>query len=537
MTSAGHAPRRAGRRPSPFARLLRTLFVASLLVPGGAGLARADERDDVLALRAADLEAQGRCADAVALYRDQARENARVALVAGRCQVRGQAYADAVDTLEAARELPDAPADVDLQLGIAQYHLGELDAARASLDRARARGADGALLDLYSGLLQLQADDVRAAALSLERARRADPGAVEPVASYYAFLAWRQLDEQERAREALERLRAEDPGGPWIAEADRMLGQAAALEAPRFWADAEAGLEYDSNVVVRGAGVTDVFINGDQVKGKDDGLGYWSFDAGAELFRTDRWSGGLLAAYTGNAHFDISEFDTHYPTLAAYLDRHFGPDTTLRVRYDYGYAWVNYDPYLSSNTLSGTLFQSWHDYGQTELSLTGGWYDFKYDLEDPPTFQRRAIRRDGTLVSTGILHRYRPGLGDLELRGGYLYSHYASDGREFDYDSHRFLGGFDVTLPGEIGLDSWVAFTYQPFEKRSVYSNLADPALAPIEPKHRDRIWDFGAELEKFVTTNVSVLARYRYTDSGSNTDVYDYHRHVVGGYVRVRFR
>jgi hypothetical protein len=156
---------------------------------------------------------------------------------------------------------------------------------------------------------------------------------------------------------------------------------------------------------------------------------------------------------------------------------------------------------------------------------------------DPPTLSRRAINRDGVLVSAGILHRYRPGLGDLELRASYLYGHYAAEGREFDYDSHRFLAGFDVTLPGDIGLDSWAAFTYQPFQKRSAYASLDDPALAPLAPKHRDRIWDFGVELEKFVTTNVSVLARYRYTDTGSNTNVYDYHRHVVGAYVRVRFR
>ncbi len=533
MTPAGHGPQRAGRRTRRPGRRLLALPIAGLVWLMAAGIAGADDRDNVLALRAADLEAQGRCDEAVALYRNQAPENARVAGIAGRCQVRSGDYAAAVATLETASELPDAPADVDLQLGIAHYHLDELDAARGALDRARARGAEGALLDLYTGLLELQSDQTREAALSLERARRADPHAVEPVASYYAFLAWRNLDEQERAREALERVRAEDPDGPWIAEAERILAQAAALEPPRFWADAEAGLEYDSNVVVRGAGVSNVFINGDVVSGKRDGLGYWSFDGGAELFRTDQWSGGLLAAYTGNAHFDISEFDAHYPTAAAYLDYALAPDTTLRARYDYGYAWVNDDPYLSANTLSGTLFQDWHEYGRTELTVAGAWYDFRYDPVDPPSpFQPRAIQRDGTLASVGVLHRYRPGWRDLELRGGYLFNRYDSEGREFDSDLHRFLAGFDLTLPGTVGLDAWTAFTYQPYDRPSVYSDAPS-----VDAKHRDRIWDFGAELEKFVTENVSVLARYRYTDTGSNTDVYDYHRHVVGGYVRVRFR
>jgi len=94
------------------------------------------------------------------------------------------------------------------------------------------------------------------------------------------------------------------------------------------------------------------------------------------------------------------------------------------------------------------------------------------------------------------------------------------------------MAGFYVTLPLEVAWDSWTAFTYQPYERTSFYaSNQAS------DPKHRDRIWEFGTELEKFVAENVSVLGRYRYTDSDSNTSVYDYSRHVVGAYVRVRFR
>jgi len=42
--------------------------------------------------------------------------------------------------------------------------------------------------------------------------------------------------------------------------------------------------------------------------------------------------------------------------------------------------------------------------------------------------------------------------------------------------------------------------------------------------------------LERALTDWMSVLARYEYTDTGSNTDVYDFRRHIVGAYVRVGF-
>jgi len=87
-----------------------------------------------------------------------------------------------------------------------------------------------------------------------------------------------------------------------------------------------------------------------------------------------------------------------------------------------------------------------------------------------------------------------------------------------------------VLLPLEIGWDGWTAFTYQPFEHSSAY-------VSPSHARRRDRIWEAGTEFEKYVSEDVSLIARYRFTDSGSNTNVYDYHRHVVGAYVHIRFR
>ena len=64
--------------------LLAGLLTVSLCLVGSAGVASADDRESVLVMRLADLEVQGRCAEAIALSRERGSQHPRLALVAGR---------------------------------------------------------------------------------------------------------------------------------------------------------------------------------------------------------------------------------------------------------------------------------------------------------------------------------------------------------------------------------------------------------------------------------------------------------------------
>ena len=46
----------------------------------------------------------------------------------------------------------------------------------------------------------------------------------------------------------------------------------------------------------------------------------------------------------------------------------------------------------------------------------------------------------------------------------------------------------------------------------------------------------FEAEIEKDLNQYFSVSARWTYLDNESNRKVYDYNRHIVGGYLNFRF-
>ena len=104
-----------------------------------------------------------------------------------------------------------------------------------------------------------------------------------------------------------------DPDGPWTRQASQALGTETSLDA--YWVTLTAGIEYDTNVRLAPAG---------EFPDENDWRGVWAIQGGARLFQQDNWSGGIVGAYSGSAHFDLHEFDTNYPVIGAWFDRRFG---------------------------------------------------------------------------------------------------------------------------------------------------------------------------------------------------------------------
>ncbi|MCZ6462841.1 MAG: DUF2860 family protein, partial [Proteobacteria bacterium] len=257
----------------------------------------------------------------------------------------------------------------------------------------------------------------------------------------------------------------------------------------------------------------------------------------AELFRTADWSGGLLGSYSGTAQFDLTEFDTHYPVVTAWLDREFGASTRARARYDVGYAWVDYDGYLFNQEATALLWHDWGRVGETELAAGYYWLDFKFDQIDCLVgfFPDDCLDRDGDGLTAGVEHRIP--VHDIHaVRAGFLFDRFWADGSEYDYSAYTFSLGFAAMLPLELLLDVEGSYTYQPYDHPSFFT----PFLAgfPFEAgDRRDDVWRVHAYLGRAIGQYVTVSAQYRYTNNQSNVAVYDYDRHVIGGYVTVYVR
>ncbi|MEE3327833.1 MAG: hypothetical protein VX252_10900 [Myxococcota bacterium] len=536
---------------------LLVFFILGLLASPGWGGADPKRVEYELRQRSAELGCPETRAE-ITKARKAHPESARLARLAGECDIHRFDYEGAAKELsDAVRLDPDAE-NAQLYLAVALYHLEEFDQAWTAIQAANGHYSASAApqYEFYRGLLLLQQGEQADAAAALERAAAASPGEVEPVASYYAGLSFMGLRDRKSARAAFERVAEMDAQGQWGKQAKVAL-ESVALEE-RNWIGAQAGLEYDSNVVLLGDGIP---LAGD-ISGQSDGRGVWFLEGGIELFDTGSWSGGLVGNYAGSAYFNLNQFDVEYPMLGGWLDRWVGERSLVRLRYSFGHAWVDYDSFVSSQNVILSGYHDWEKLGRSEIAATWEWNDYKYDIPAVPEanpadpgqclilfapcaplgFDAQAARnRDGNGLLIGLQHEYKLAstgtdlVTELRLRAGFRYRQYWAKGRDWNYSGYRLSAGFDLDLPWKIEMDGEGSWEYVPFDHPSSYPTPPLPNGVPYTLPTEDRLDQVGRFtllLSRPITRNIEVSARYFYIRNNSNVAVFDYGRHIVGTYV-----
>ncbi|HVP31673.1 MAG TPA: tetratricopeptide repeat protein [Myxococcota bacterium] len=548
--------RRALRRAALFASVCLAL---SSVAPAHA----AADDPQILRLRGEAFASAGRCEEAIPVLEraaEGAPRDARIPLVIGQCQIRLRHYPEAVAALERARALDASLTEVDLSLGIAQYHEGDLAAAAQSLEAARAHGGASSQLDLYEGLLLLQRARAREAAEALERASAADSKSVDPAATYYAALAWEEADEGEASAAALERVITGWPGTSWADAAAKLRDAQRRAHLPTWWAVATAGMETDTNPTLVGRNVV-LFPN--EAPGQQDARGIWSFEFGSEFWKSDPWSAGGRVYYYGNAYHDLTEFNTEYPSLSLWLDRRLGDADTVRMQYDFGYAWVGGDPFLATQWLTPSWYHDWGAlYGTTRVFSEVVFNNYFVDEDEvvsavpstgacppgvgvcgPPGVNEAHERNaDGFGTTFGVEHIVPLGVIQTDVVPGLRFGRYVSHGSEWSNTSYDFRIATHTRLPYDTRLDVIGGYTYAPYRNRSTFPTH-DEVQAEVPgqpyvlagPRRSDDIGYVDASLEHKLTTWLSCSVRYAFQNHHSNTDVFDFHEHVLGAYLTLR--
>ncbi len=554
------------------ASAIGVIGIAWASIGAGAAAAATDPVQD--ALQAAREDAlQGRC--------EQAQERLapidglanRARLLGGQCLIRTGRYPEALASLDRARGARDLTAaqvgDVELFRGVALYHLERYAEASAALTSAEGLTSEPAQLALYRGLITLRTGDDEGAAPDLESAALLSPALTEPVASYYAGLAWQGAGDDDAARRSFRRVIAIDgEDGDWGRQARALLG---ASDPHPFALRAAVGIEYDDNVILRG-GATQ-FASPDSPATRDgekDGRAVWAVDGSLQLFEAGRFGAGVTAGYSGSAHFDLADFDVHYPRIGAYALQRITPETTAQLRYEFGAAWVDENSFMRTQLAEAGLSHAWEEAGTTIVVADIVWNDLRFPTRDvvseddglggcdpAPTNpgsgcgpagldEGRARDRDGIGVGGAIEHRYSipvPKAVDavfeaLRIGGGYRFRWFDSDGREWKHMSHIASAAFELDLPYGFGLVNRFSYEYRDFSNPSTFPDreVADEPYRLSSADRQEHEVQFSAELSKRLSQNLSLSTRWSYLDNESNRRVYDYTRHIVGAYLNLRF-
>lgn len=513
----------------------RLVLAALLLAAVGSLPAAAADRDAVAFARATSLARAGRCPEALAALAELRAPSAGSAHLRGQCQLSAKDYPAALASLEEAKRLDPQTPGVELHLAVARFHMGDYPGAREALDAAAPAAASDPQLHLYRGLLLLQ--EARSAEAARELARARSLGSqVEPSASYYEGLAWAGAAEREKANEALDRVIRSAPGTPWATEAERAKSDLAGLagDRGRVWGFARAGFEYDDNVVLRG---DDVFPT---AGGQHDVRAVWMLYGGRQLVGGRNWAAGVQGTYYGSAHFDLSEFNQHYPVVGLWLDRRIAEATTARVSYDVGYAWLAYDPFLFTQELRPSVYHDFGRAGRSEFFASFYKYNYLYPVPSTPpgpvpTDEEGARNRDGFGLAAGVEHTVALGVLDTELNGGIEYLRYSARGSEYTYQGVGTWIGSETPLPFDSVLRTQIGYAYLPFRHASTYPETVSPALTYQDDERSDDRWRYHVELEKYLTDTLSASLRWSWLNNSSNVRVFDYDREITGVYLTYR--
>ncbi|MBW2282779.1 MAG: PEP-CTERM sorting domain-containing protein [Deltaproteobacteria bacterium] len=530
-------------------RALPLLAAVGLLV-AAPGAAFARDEADVLALRARTLAEGGQCDEATEVMNRTGRtRSAEQSLWLGKCQVTDRNYDAALPYLEAART-GGSMLEAQLFLGIAQYHLGDFDDARANLAAARLGGVDDPQLDLYEGVLLMDSREYEAAAMAFDRARRAGDGSVEPLASFYAAVALRRVGRTGESDAAFARVIDEDPDSLWAARARTASEPVNLLGPPRRWATVTLGGGYDSNIVFKGQ---DVSLP-DQVSGRSALFGAFSAEVGQEVYRASHWQAGIIGRYAASTYNSLKDFNSNAPSIGGWFDYVLNETTAVRARYDYSFMWAGHESFASGHTVDSVLFHEWGETGRSELEAGMYWLDYKYSIPDvndtclanavcgpAGTNEKHDRNRDGYGLVAGLTHVVPLRFRGSHLSGGYRYHRYFSKGNDYSFQGHEVHVGFDAHLPADLEIDVRGSWTYQPYAHPSTYPDPDDVtfglAYSLSGKSRRDEVLRGDISIARKINARTRIEARYTVIRNASNTDVFDFNRQIFGLYLTTRFQ
>jgi len=477
---------------------------------------------------------------------------ARALLEAGRA-------AEAEAVTQKLRKLRPNDYDATFLLALTAYRQQDWISAQRYLEEARSANPSDPRVHLYLGRTYQELGRDTAAQGELEEAARLDPEFRAP-ASYRLAILHLQRNEPREARRLFQQVKQLEPGSELASSAELYLKLMAANQPRRISYWAKLGGAYDSNITLSGGG--DLVESSD----KDGVRGSLETGVNARLFS---WKG--LSFRTGVTNYvsrHNREHDFDIQQIRPWVLATWQPLEWLAfdTRLTHERIWRDYHAFKNA----------WYVSPAVRFIPRPGWVTrFFVDLEDRNyirAFQSiRSRDRDGRVGIAGF-DQYIPlpnpfADGVAYLRFGWRYRKENATGIHFDSESHKPVLTLSFALPWNLNLSVDGSYERRKFRKPSLFETVGEilartgnagggfGALPPfaMQPVNcvfvaggagapqieqlsgcnsndrLDQIAQARVRLRKNIGKSFSVETYYHWTNWSSNTQEFDFTRHIVG--------
>ncbi len=397
-----------------------------------------------------------------------------------------------------------------LELGVALVQSGANADAVPYLQRAQAEHALDAQASLFLGIAFLRLQQNAAARQNFERAAARDPS-LRLSATYYEGVLNYRAGNTQAAEEQFSYVARTSPSSEMGHEATQFLQQIRRGVGAAYHLYAQAGLQYDSNVVLAPSdNAADEIVKGDLgISNESDGRGIIEAGGTYAPWRTDKAQLSVGYDFYQSLHFRLNQFNLQDHRAAVELSGRAG-GTELGVLGRYDYYFLDTDSFLQEFSALPWVTIPEGAMGRTEM----------FYRERRRDFFKQAFRiRDAFNHSPGIRQVMYLGSEERDVFLGYRFDredpvHDDQASKAFGYDGHQLEVGVDWTFPFD--LSGELSYIY----RHEDYDSASDGRI--------DNDHQVVVAAHKQLTEQLALLAAYWGTFDNSTKTFFDYQRHVV---------
>ena len=465
-----------------------------------------------------ELLSKGQYNSAEAKFRQaiKKKDDSEAWLLLGTVLNRKEAYNEALEALNRAKQLKTTSNAISFEMGCAYMGLGKYKQAYRSFAEDISYNTPWRDTSyLFCGISLHNLGEYRKA-IAILSSPMLDGTEHSSNAYYYTGLSHLELKEHKQAALSFRWAEIHAPKATVLeSDAKKMLAFVQNLinteKKKRPWyASLTTAFSLDTNVIAAG----DDVILPSNISNRRDTAFSPLLSAGYRLYQTPKSE--LWVDYTGGATFqqDLDQYNTLMHGIALRGSHLLTPKLIVGMEASYDYTWVDESSYSGILRLSPSISYRQRDWTASTLTYTWQKSDYLFDITNP------ALGRDGHTNTISLTQDVAVPKTELFLRGGLHQSWTDSNGGDYDFDSFAMsLALWHPFLFKRTRISGGLSYAWDNYKNRNSRSTTLR--------KRNDERLRFFCSLAKEFTEDITGFISYSRTNNESNIGQFDYNRNI----------